>query len=99
MFEVPSVISLQRHGGITRHCSRAKLDGADQCQSVPDELFDPLVSAAATLFVGSQIRPGALSQLAIADWLARSPCHECAWRRVWAAWRVLPMLRELPEEV
>jgi hypothetical protein len=92
MVERPSPASSGKQGGTVRRCERAKPDGFGECPSVPDERFGILLSDAADLFVKSQTDPGASSQLAIADWLARSPCHECAWRRVCAAWDVLPIL-------
>ena len=92
MFERPSVGSLGDQGGTVRRCHRAKPAEIGECQSARDEQFGLLLSEAANLFVNSQTHSGASSQLAIADWLARSPCHECAWRRVRAAWDVLPAL-------
>jgi hypothetical protein len=92
MFERPSLVSSGKQGGTARRCERAKPDGVGECLSGPDERFDIPLSEAADLFVKSQTHPGASSQLEIADWLALSPCHECAWRRVCAAWDVLPTL-------
>jgi hypothetical protein len=91
MFEHPSVVSLEKKGGPIRRCDRAG-HGAGECQSGQDERFSLLLTQAADLFVKSQIHQSAPSDLIVADWLTRSPCHECAWRRVRAAWDVLPAL-------
>jgi len=92
MLERPSLVSPGKQGGTACRCECAKPDEGGACQSAPAERFNILLSETADLFVTSQSHPGACSQLAIADWLARSPCHECAWRRISAAWEVLETL-------
>lgn len=92
MFERPLVVPLAEKNGTVRRCGCAKRDGIGECQSMPGERFNLLLSEGADLFVSGQIRPGTSNQRAIADWLARSPCHECAWRRLHAAWDVVPAL-------
>ena len=51
------------------------------------ERFNILVSQAASFFAGQFHYAG--ETRAVTDWLARSPCHECAWRRVNRTWDLL----------
>lgn len=50
-------------------------------------LFNVLVSHAAELLIGQGVRADA--NVALAEWLASSPCHKCAWRRVNESWNLI----------
>jgi ferric-dicitrate binding protein FerR (iron transport regulator) len=53
----------------------------------------PRLQKASEFFVASLSRPGVELADAIEVWLGKSPCHQCAWRQVRAAWDGLAQIR------
>jgi hypothetical protein len=49
-----------------------------------------LLEKASDWFVATMARPGPALDAEIAVWLAESPCHHCAWRRISSVWQALP---------
>jgi hypothetical protein len=85
MFQQPSAGYLEDQTGVAGDCGFSQ--PGEGCTG--GRGFDAVLLQAATLFVGLRAHPGARQQAASAEWLLRSPCHECAWRRVQTTWDAL----------
>ena len=59
--------------------------GIEACAA--PEQFNVLVSQAAKLLIGQFVH--AEANAVLAEWLVRSPCHKCAWRRVNESWDLI----------
>lgn len=82
MLEQASIVPCDGHdaGGVS-----APFAGNAACTA--RDHFNALIFQAAEFFAGQYLKAGKTSELAA--WLAYSPCHRCAWRRVNEAWRLL----------
>jgi hypothetical protein len=65
-------------------CGLSGLTVKKACRT-PEQLTS-LLEVASEYFVVSKSRPEPALDLAIAAWLAQSPCHRCAWSKVESTW-------------
>jgi hypothetical protein len=88
MFENPSLLSDDRCQGDCAGVSGIAVSGC----ATPEQMA-PRLQKASEFFVASLSRPGVELADAVDVWLGKSPCHQCAWRQVRAAWDGLAQIR------
>ena len=72
-------------------------DSSDTEACTVREQFNILVSHAAKLLI-EQVVHADMNDV-LAEWLVRSPCHKCAWRRVNESWNLIAQASSHPRKV